>query len=238
MIIGRVTGAGDVPIAGVMVYAYDSLKTNPISSAITDWAGNYILGRFPTGGVKVRFDADRNFLPFATEYYNDQGAFETADPVATTGGETTANINAVLAPIPALTITTASLPDGQIAVPYGASLQASGGRPFYHFSLESGSLPNGLTLSGKGEIAGTPTAAGSYDFAVRVTDSTRPQQSSSRAFTITVGGAFISAGYPVSGKFTASGSPVPGVVIDGLVMGRDEDWFRVCGPTAGTSQRP
>ncbi len=37
------------------------------------------------------------------------------------------------------------------------------------FSVSSGSLPPGLSVSDEGLISGTPTAAGSYDFYLTVT---------------------------------------------------------------------
>src|ERR1700731_1493715 len=45
-------------------------------------------------------------------------------------------------------------------VPYAQSLGATGGTAPYTFTLQSGSLPGGMTLSPSGELAGTPTAAG------------------------------------------------------------------------------
>jgi hypothetical protein len=48
----------------------------------------------------------------------------------------------------------------------------TGGYAPYTWSLVSGSagLPNGLTLSASGVISGVPTAQGTYDFTVQVTD--------------------------------------------------------------------
>jgi hypothetical protein len=64
-----------------------------------------------------------------------------------------------------------TLPDGAINVPYSQLLTGSGGTPPYVFSVIVGSLPPGLTLSAAGQISGTPTAIGSFDFTVRITDS-------------------------------------------------------------------
>ena len=68
------------------------------------------------------------------------------------------------------TITTTSLPSGLVGASYSASLQASGTTPIT-WSLQSGSLPNGLTLSSGGTISGTPTATGTSTFTVRATNS-------------------------------------------------------------------
>ncbi|HYH95420.1 putative Ig domain-containing protein [Hyalangium sp.] len=68
----------------------------------------------------------------------------------------------------ALRLTT-TLPGGNVGQLYSGSLTASGGRAPLAFSLESGALPAGLTLSG-GVLAGTPTIAGRSTFTVKVTD--------------------------------------------------------------------
>jgi hypothetical protein len=72
------------------------------------------------------------------------------------------------------TITTTTLPNGQEAVAYNQTLQATGGTPPYTWSIAAGSLPPGLTLdSAAGVISGTPDAgsAGTYNFTARVDDS-------------------------------------------------------------------
>lgn len=54
--------------------------------------------------------------------------------------------------------------------PYTQSLSTSGGIGPYSYAVTSGALPTGLALSGN-QISGTPTAPGSYTFAVTSTDS-------------------------------------------------------------------
>ncbi len=70
-----------------------------------------------------------------------------------------------------LSITTTSLPAGTVNTSYSQTLAATGGVSPYSWSISSGSLPAGLTLSGStGVISGTPTAAGTANFTVKVTD--------------------------------------------------------------------
>jgi hypothetical protein len=85
-----------------------------------------------------------------------------------------------------LTITTPTqLSSGALSTPYQATLAASGGKAPYTWSLASGSLPAGLTISpGAGVISGTPTAAGNFSFVVQVADSAGV--TASRAMTLAI----------------------------------------------------
>ncbi|MGN6694786.1 MAG: putative Ig domain-containing protein [Aquihabitans sp.] len=80
-------------------------------------------------------------------------------------------------------ITTTSLPDGRVGSAYTAPLNATGGTGARTWSVASGSLPAGLSVSGS-QITGTPTATGTATFALKVTDAAG--RSSQRTFTITV----------------------------------------------------
>jgi large repetitive protein len=71
------------------------------------------------------------------------------------------------APQPPLQVTTGSLAKATAGTAYTATLAASGGGSMT-WAVTNGSLPGGMTLSSKGVLAGTPTAAGSYTFTVRV----------------------------------------------------------------------
>ncbi|MBJ7327410.1 MAG: putative Ig domain-containing protein, partial [Chthoniobacterales bacterium] len=69
------------------------------------------------------------------------------------------------------TILTAAIASASVGTSYYQLMQASGGDGLLNWSISSGSLPLGLTLSGGGIFSGTPTTAGTYTFTVRVTDS-------------------------------------------------------------------
>jgi hypothetical protein len=88
-----------------------------------------------------------------------------------------------------LAITTTALPNGSVGTAYSQTLAASGGTPPYTWSLISGALPAGLSLSSSGVISGTPTAAGTATFTVKATDSTTPTpQTASQPLSITING--------------------------------------------------
>jgi len=71
---------------------------------------------------------------------------------------------------PALSVSTSSLPDGIAGANYAASLSATGGAGAYNWSVTSGALPSGLSLSPSGSISGAPTTSGNYSFTVQVND--------------------------------------------------------------------
>ncbi|MHC4712245.1 MAG: putative Ig domain-containing protein [Planctomycetota bacterium] len=90
-------------------------------------------------------------------------------------------------PPPDLEITTTSLPNGQVTVAYSETLQATGGVTPYTWSIISGSLPAGLSLTAStGEISGTPTTEETANFTVQVTDSQEPADTDTQALSITI----------------------------------------------------
>ncbi len=89
---------------------------------------------------------------------------------------------------PDITILTTSLPDGDVGYPYSQAIEATGGIKPYSWNIISGELPYGLSLDSlTGEISGTTTTGGTFNFTVEVTDSSGPQQSASKDLSITVG---------------------------------------------------
>ncbi len=75
------------------------------------------------------------------------------------------------APTPLSVVSLATLPSGSVGTYYSQSLYASGGTAPYTWSLISGSLPTGLSISSTGAITGTPTAGGTAGFTANVMDS-------------------------------------------------------------------
>ena len=105
-------------------------------------------------------------------------------------GSTPATSAAVLIAPPS--ITTNSLPSGTVGIGYNAALTASGGISPYSWAVISGALPSGMALnSSTGAITGSPSAAGSASFTIRVTDAA--SQTATKALSINV---------------AASGSPI------------------------------
>jgi glucose/arabinose dehydrogenase/mono/diheme cytochrome c family protein len=100
----------------------------------------------------------------------DQGATETPVP-----------------PYADLEFRTKTLSNGEIDIAYSFSLVVWGGLPPYQFSLTEGELPPGLELDpASGSLFGVPTTAGSYSFAIRVSDSQSPAATLDQTFNMTV----------------------------------------------------
>src|SRR2546428_50985 len=72
---------------------------------------------------------------------------------------------------PQIFIAPAALPNATQNSPYSVTLNGTGGTPPYSFALGSGPLPSGMSFTPGGILSGTPTASGTFQFAIVVTDS-------------------------------------------------------------------
>jgi len=89
-------------------------------------------------------------------------------------------------PVTGITITTTTLPNGTVNTAYSQTLTSTGGTGTVTWSLDSGSLPPGLSLNSSGTISGTPTTAGTYTFMVEAEDSSTPPASDLQQLSITI----------------------------------------------------
>lgn len=99
--------------------------------------------------------------------------------IVNTGGTLNGEPGGIIVTAPA--ITTESLPEGTVNQLYSATLEVTGNN--ITWSLDSGTLPDGLTLDSNGTIAGTPTAAGTSTFTVTATNDAG---SASKEYTLTI----------------------------------------------------
>ncbi len=84
-----------------------------------------------------------------------------------------------------LEVNNASLPFGTTAAAYSQNLAATGGKTPYTWSVTSGALPAGLSLTtSSGKISGTPTTTGTSAFTVKVQDTNLT--SATKSFSITI----------------------------------------------------
>ncbi|WP_430543087.1 putative Ig domain-containing protein [Xanthomonas sacchari] len=105
---------------------------------------------------------------------------------------------------PTLTLSPPALPAGTAGSAYSQALSATGGTAPYSYSLATGALPAGLSLSAAGVLSGTPTQAGSFVFTATVTDSTAgvPGQAS-RSYTLSIAAPTLTPGQPTLPAGTA-----------------------------------
>jgi uncharacterized protein YjbI with pentapeptide repeats len=79
-----------------------------------------------------------------------------------------------------------ALPSATLGVPYTQVLLERGGVGPLTWTLASGTLPTGISLSPGGILTGTPTASGTFTFAVNLVDSSAPQKTTVASFTLQV----------------------------------------------------
>ena len=138
------------------------------------------------------------------------GTFNFTVKATNVAGDNTKTMSIYIEPISPL-ITNDSLSDGTVGSTYSQTLTATGGATVT-WALDSGSLPDGLTLSPTGIIAGIPTAQGTFVFTVKATNLVGDD---TKAFSIT-----ISLVQVLAGTATISNtSPVIGDVLNGSLVG-------------------
>lgn len=165
-VTGTISGwVGDTngnPAPGLGVYAWADIGTNHFD-VYTETAAD---GTFTLRVADGAWHVGVNCWPLLQHGYQCPGEQIVSVP------PTNPSVNFLVYPIPPLQITTTTLPGGQVGTYYYTSLDVSGGVSPYTWSLAPGSgpLPPGLTLWDTGQIWGTPTTAGTFNFTVMVTD--------------------------------------------------------------------
>lgn len=158
------SGLGDNGVVWFVPYKSGILDTNtpPVKGVVTLWTASQIFLKVPSGAVSglvevLTADSISNGLPFVVT----PGTYSNSCPAVPSEGQ--------------LQITTDSLQDGAVSHSYNAQLTAAGGSNSYTWTVVSGSLPAGLSLSASGLISGTPTAAtNAVSFAVQAVDTSTP----------------------------------------------------------------
>ena len=116
-----------------------------------------------------------------------------------------------------ISLSPSSLPGATVGQAYSQGISASGGSAPYTYSVISGSLPAGLSLSSGGSISGTPSVAGTSNFTIRATDSSGCTGSRAYSLTVSCGAISISPaslpngvpGQAYSQTLSASGGAAP-----------------------------
>jgi hypothetical protein len=135
------------------------------------------------------------------------GTSNFAVKVTDANGATRTKNFALAVKSPPLITTPSPLPGGQVGLAYNATFFAENGIEPYKFSLAAGTLPAGLTLTGA-TLAGTPSAAGTSAFTIKVTDSAGVF--SSKSFS----GATVAADAPLPAAMTSAVLKVVGIGVE------------------------
>ena len=109
-----------------------------------------------------------------------------------------ASVPAIVGALPSpLTVSTASLPNGEVGSAYSQTLAATGGTSPYTWAITVGTLPAGLTLNtSTGVISGTPTTAGTSSFTAAVTDSAAATATAALSITVNAAVSITTASLP------------------------------------------
>lgn len=100
-------------------------------------------------------------------------------------------VSQAFAPPSGITIATTLMPSATTTAAYKATLRAVGGSGALTYSVSSGTLPTGLTLTGAtGVISGTATTPGTSTFSVQATDGTLTSPAQSLTITVTASSFF------------------------------------------------
>ncbi len=139
--------------------------------------------------IGVKCDGVTDNPKIISHTYPSAGA-HTAKVIAEQGSappaEARAPISVTSSSPSSVTITTSSLPQGQVGVLYSANLSAIGGTPPYGWTPAGGTLPPGIYVSSEGPVSGTPTMLGTFNFTVEAFDSSVPPQTTEAPFSITI----------------------------------------------------
>lgn len=152
-------------------------------------------------------------------------------------------------PTAPLAVTTVGIPAASLALPYSASLNASGGTPPYNWTIATGTLPQGIALTGDGHLTGVPATPGQFPLTLQVADA--KGHSATLSLTLSVADARVApepdapidkstnwSGYGLTGgPFTSvSGTfNVPAITASGSAQMSAAEWAGIDGFGPGAS---
>gem|GEM_PF-1359267 len=204
---GASYSAGLVAVGGVGPYSWSITGTATLPPGLTLDPS--------TGQITGTYTPQAGFI--------DNNVSVTVTDSATPTPDTAAGSIYVGTYATALSVPATASAGGDVGTPYSSLSfsnlmlpQAQGGSSTYTWSLASGALPPGLTLSAFGALTGTPTLAGSYPFTLQVGDGTGATASEAVTFTVATPPVVTTTALPAglvgatySGTLTGTGGTGP-----------------------------
>jgi len=172
----------------IEAYVHASTTSTSRDGIVRWWVNGQLAGNYTNlnyGGPVVNewtwnetWDGNRNGQGATRDWHHWIDHVRVSTPNCGAGG----------CPAPSYLVITSTLSPARTGTPYLATLTTDGGTKPTAWFLQSGSLPNGLSLSSSGVISGTPTCVGRSDFIIRVTDASTPALTATKSYTIITSG--------------------------------------------------
>ena len=190
------TGYGFIQAGPAVAWPNMSITPSTITlgqSATVSWSSasiNTCAATAPAGFNANTTSGSMNVTP------NAAGAITYTMTCTNAAGNATENATLIVNGTTPLSVTTNSLPGGQVGVTYSTTLAATGGTPPYSWTLSGGTLPGGLSLASNGTITGVPSSSASnVALTFQATDSSNPAQTATANLSLTIAAAPSSGGH-------------------------------------------
>lgn len=148
---------------GGAAYAHAFIASGGASPYVFDVVG----GALPDG---VSLGSDGRLVGTPTVAGSFTVTVRATDSSTGTGPFTAQRQYTLQVAAPQILFSLSALPQGTHASAFDQTLSVSGGTAPYAYAVTAGQLPQGVTLSAAGVLAGTPTQAGRFAFTVEVRD--------------------------------------------------------------------
>ncbi|QHB73091.1 IPT/TIG domain-containing protein [Stenotrophomonas sp. 364] len=142
-------------------------SATPIALVINGVPATVAVVDAPAHGTAVISGNGIQYTPHPGYAGADRFSYRASDAFSTSAP---ADVSITVAP-PTVALTQATLAEGSTSAAYSQTLQATGGAEPYTFAVTAGALPAGIALQSDGTLSGRATVAGTFAFAVTVTDS-------------------------------------------------------------------
>ena len=187
---GSSSGIGESEIIKAPV-----IQTTVLEDAIIK--RSYVIELIATGTPTIVWELTSGDLPDGLDFLSNGiirgapqtlGTFEFTVKAENDAGDDSVTLNLTvsesqLAAAPDITSTSSSLEEGTVDSPYGCYIRASGVRPLTWDIIESDSGLGWLNIDENGQLTGTPTESGDFNFTVQAQNS---EGTVSKDLTITI----------------------------------------------------